>query len=49
VLDIMRHKLPNKIVTDEDLATSIIDRHKRQHQAMESAYRRHAAMLKAFD
>lgn len=49
LVEIMPYKLPNKIVTGEDPATSIIDRHKRPHQAMESAYRRQAAMLEAFD
>jgi len=45
LVDILRHRLPAKVVTDEDLAASIIDRHRRRHQAMESAYRKQAAML----
>ena len=49
LVEIMRHRLPTKIVTDEDLAASIIDRHRRRHQAMESAYRKQAAMLSASD
>ena len=49
LIEIMRHRLPTKIVTDEDLAASIIDRHRRRHQAMESAYRMQAAMLSASD
>jgi SRSO17 transposase len=49
LVEIMRHRLPTKIVTDEDLAASIIDRHRRRHQAMESAYRMQAAMLSASD
>lgn len=49
LVEIMRHKLPNKIVTDDDLATSITDRHQRRRQAMESAYRQQAAILAALD
>jgi SRSO17 transposase len=49
LVDIMRHRLPTKIVTDEDLAASISDRHRRRRQAMESAYRMQAAMLSASD
>ena len=45
LVDIMRHRLPTKVVTDEDLAASISDRHRRRRQAMESAYRMQAAML----
>ncbi|MEF8727048.1 MAG: hypothetical protein V5B34_02320 [Accumulibacter sp.] len=47
LVEIMRHRLPIKIVTDEDLAESIIDRHRRRRQAMESAYRKQVAMLSA--
>ncbi|ACV34753.1 transposase [Candidatus Accumulibacter phosphatis] len=49
LVEIMRHRLPTKIVTDEDLAASIIDRHRRRRQAMESAYRMQSAMLSASD
>ncbi len=49
LVEIMRHRLPTKIVTDEDLAESIIDRHRRRRQAMESAYRMQADMLSASD
>jgi len=50
LVEIMRHhRLPTKIVPDEDLAKSIIDRHQRRRQAMESAYRTQAAMLSASD
>ena len=49
LVEIMRHRLPTKIVTDENLATSIIHRHRRRRQAMESAYRKQAAMLSASD
>jgi len=49
LVEIMRHRLPTKIVPDEDLAKSIIDRHQRRRQALESAYRTQAAMLSASD
>ncbi len=44
---IMRHKLPQKIVTDQDLAVSIADRHTRRRRAMDSAGRRPAEMPSA--
>ncbi len=47
LVEIMRHRMPIKIVTDEDLAESIINRHRRRRQAMKSAYRKQAAMLSA--
>jgi len=47
LVKIMRHRLPTKIVTDEDLAESIIDRHGRRRQAMESDCRKQATMLQA--
>jgi SRSO17 transposase len=45
LVEIMRHKLPTKIITDEDLAASIVDRHRRRQKAMDSAYRKQATML----
>ena len=45
LVEIMRHKLPTKIVSDEDLAASINDRHQRRRKAMDAAYRKQAAML----
>jgi hypothetical protein len=47
LVEIMRHKLPLKIATDEDLAASITDRHTRRRRAMDSAYRRRAKILSA--
>ena len=47
LVEIMRHKLPLKIATDEDLVASIADRHTRRRRAMDSAYRRQAEMLSA--
>jgi hypothetical protein len=35
LVQIMRHRLPTKIITDEDRAESIIDRHRRRRQAMD--------------
>jgi hypothetical protein len=49
LVEIMRHRLPIKIVTDHDLTEAIIDRHRRRRQAMESAYRKQAAMLSALE
>jgi len=47
LVEIMRHGLPIKIATDQDLTEAIIDRHRRQPQALESAYSKQAAMLSA--
>ena len=49
LVEIMRHRLPTKITTDQDLGASVIDRHRRRRQAMESAHRQQAAMLWASD
>jgi len=49
VVEMLRHRLPSKIVSDEALVQSIVDRHKRRRQAMDSAYRRQAAILNASD
>ncbi|HLA33293.1 MAG TPA: hypothetical protein VJ001_00345 [Rhodocyclaceae bacterium] len=38
-IEIMRHKLPKKIVTDNDLANSITNRHQRRQRAKDSASR----------
>jgi len=48
-VEIMRHKLPNRIVTDKGLTTPIIDRHKQRHQATESANRQPTAILDTLD
>lgn len=47
LVEIICHKLPLKIVTDQDLAASIVDRHTPRHRAMDSAYRRQAEMRSA--
>lgn len=47
LVQILRHKLPNKIVTDDDLVSTIQQRHQRRHDAMDSAYRRQEAALNA--
>ena len=47
LVEIMRHKLPSKIGSDDGLAAMIKDRHRRRRAARESAYRRQAGMLSA--
>jgi hypothetical protein len=47
LVDIMRHKLPTKIETDDDLVAMIEDRHRRRRIAMDHAYRKQALMLEA--
>jgi hypothetical protein len=47
LVQILRHKLPNKIVTDADLVSTIQNRHRRRQDAMDSAYRIQAATLDA--
>ena len=47
LVEIMRHKLPTKIETDEDLVAMIEDRHRRRRVAMDHAYRKQALMLEA--
>ena len=49
LIEIMRHRLPTKIVTNEDLEASIIDRHRRRRQAIGSAHRTQSVMLSASD
>lgn len=39
-IEIMRHKLPRKIETDADLASSIEARHRRRQLAKDFAYRK---------
>lgn len=39
LVEIMRHKLPSKIQTDDDLVASIEDRHRRRQLAKDFAYR----------
>jgi len=47
LVEIMRHKLPTKIETDDDLVTMIENRHRRRRVAMDHAYRKQALMLEA--
>ena len=47
LIDILRHKLPSRIETDAELATMIADRHRRRQKAMDFAYQKQAATLKA--
>jgi len=47
LVQILRHKLPNKIDTDADLVASIEDRHRRRQLAKDFAYRKQAAILSA--
>ena len=47
LIDILRHKLPSKVQTDEDLVAMIEDRHRRRLGAMQSAYQRQAKSLGA--
>jgi len=45
LVEIMRHKLPSKIQTDDDLVASIEDRHRRRQFAKDFAYRKQATIL----
>jgi SRSO17 transposase len=45
LVEIMRHKLPSKIETDDDLVAMIKNRHRRRQVAMDHAYRKQALML----
>jgi len=47
LIDILRHKLPSKVRTDEDMATMIEERHRRRLESMQSAYRKQAKTLGA--
>jgi SRSO17 transposase len=47
LVEIMRHKLPSKIKTDDDLVASIEDRHRRRQHAKDFAYRKQATILSA--
>jgi hypothetical protein len=47
VVEMLRHRLPAKINSDEALVKSIAERHQRRQRAMEAAYRRQAATLNA--
>ena len=45
VVEMLRHRLPRKIESDEDLVQSITERHERRRRAMDSAYRRQAEIF----
>lgn len=47
LIDILRHKLPSKVKTDDDLVAMIEDRHRRRLKASQSAYRKQAETLGA--
>lgn len=47
LIDILRHKLPSKVRTDDDMADMIEERHRRRREAMQSAYRKQAETLAA--
>ena len=47
LVEIMRHKLPSRIKTDDDLVQVIEDRHRRRRTAMNHAYQKQALMLNA--
>ncbi|MCK6410793.1 MAG: hypothetical protein L6Q55_00005, partial [Azonexus sp.] len=47
LIDILRHKLPRKIKTDDDMAEMITERHRRRLDAMQSAYENQAKTLGA--
>lgn len=49
LIDILRHKLPSKIKTDEDMAEMITERHRRRLEAMQSAYEKQSKTLGASD
>ena len=47
LIDILRHKLPSKVKTDDDLVAMIEDRHRRRLKASQSAYQKQAETLGA--
>ena len=47
LVEIMRHKLPTKINTDDDLIALIENRHRRRRLARDSTYRTQIAKLAA--
>ncbi len=47
LVEIMRHTLPRKIETDDDLVASIEDRHRRRQFAKNFAYQKQANILSA--
>lgn len=47
IVDILRHKLPSKIQSDEDLVTTIANRHERRRKAAEPHYGKQGITLPA--
>lgn len=47
LIDILRHKLPSKVKTDDDLVAMIDERHRRRLKAKQSAYQKQAESLGA--
>ncbi|MBY0576965.1 MAG: transposase [Gallionellaceae bacterium] len=47
IIEILRHKLPSKIQSDEDLVMSIASRHQRRRQAASSQYQKQGLTLPA--
>ena len=47
IVDMLRHKLPSKIQSDEDLVMSIANRHQRRRQAASSQYQKQGLNLPA--
>ena len=47
LIDILRHRLPSKIKTDNDMADMITERHRRRLDAMQSDYKKQAEILGA--
>ncbi len=47
LVQILKHKLPSKIETDEDLVMTIQNRHRRRRDSMKFAYQKQAATLAA--
>ena len=47
LIDILPHKWPSKIKTDDDMAIMIEERHRRRRVAMQSSYQKQAVTLAA--
>jgi hypothetical protein len=45
LIDILRHKLPSKVKTDDDMADMITERHRRRLEAMQSVCQKQAETL----
>jgi len=47
LIDILRHKLPSNVRTDNDMAAMIEESHRRRLEAMKSAYQKQAETIGA--